>query len=170
MKHLYLQPPIISTQIIPYFGLLFTCFEMCKQVCLYRNGYIVSPLSYKLAPGVDQSLGPYELEELKRRLKNRNIGSGGSSVGNRWWKVTQEEVLWRDTDCWALWTGKISYLLDWNTSEACVYNIYILCFRFHVLISVQNLQFYLFHNIILSDSIICLWNVYSFIMSFQKYF
>ncbi|XP_071313999.1 solute carrier family 25 member 43 [Trachinotus anak] len=73
-----------TIKIVPCFGLLYTCFEMCKQVCLYRNGYIVSPLSYKLAPGVDQSLGPYELEEVKRYLKNRNFGSGGSSFGNRW--------------------------------------------------------------------------------------
>ncbi|KAG7225788.1 hypothetical protein INR49_014439 [Caranx melampygus] len=70
--------------IVPCFGLFFTCFEMCKQVCLYRNGYIISPLSYKLAPGVDQSLGPYELEEVKRYLRNRNFGSGESSFGNRW--------------------------------------------------------------------------------------
>lgn len=68
-----------SLQIVPYFGLLFTCFEMCKQLCLYRNGYIVSPLSYKLTPGVDQSLRPYELEEVKRYLKNRNFGTGESS-------------------------------------------------------------------------------------------
>lgn len=73
-----------SLQIVPYFGLLFTCFEMCKQLCLYRNGYIVSPLSYQLTPGVDQSLRPYELEEVKRYLKNRNFGTGESSFGNRW--------------------------------------------------------------------------------------
>ncbi|XP_075902668.1 solute carrier family 25 member 43 [Nelusetta ayraudi] len=73
-----------SIKIVPYFGLLFTCFEMCKQLCLYRNGYIVSPLSYKLTPGVDQSLGPYELQEVKRYLKNRNFASGESSLGNRW--------------------------------------------------------------------------------------
>lgn len=73
-----------SLQIVPYFGLLFTCFEMCKQLCLYRNGYIVSPLSYKLTPGVDQSLRPYELEEVKRYLKNRNFGTGEASFGNRW--------------------------------------------------------------------------------------
>uniref|UniRef100_A0A3Q3W2A7 Solute carrier family 25 member 43 n=1 Tax=Mola mola TaxID=94237 RepID=A0A3Q3W2A7_MOLML len=73
-----------TIKIVPYFGLLFTCFEMCKQVCLYRNGYIVSPLSYKPAPGVDQSLRPYELEEVKRYLRNRNFGSGESSFGNRW--------------------------------------------------------------------------------------
>ncbi|XP_058506562.1 solute carrier family 25 member 43 [Solea solea] len=71
-------------KIIPCFGLLYTCFEMCKQVCLYRNGYIVSPLSSQLAPGVDQSLGPHELQEVKRYLKNRNFGSGESSIGNRW--------------------------------------------------------------------------------------
>lgn len=80
----FLFPTFVSRQIIPYFGLLFTCFEMCKQVCLYRNGYIVSPLSYKLAPGVDQSLGPYELQEVKRYLKNRNFGTRESSLGNRW--------------------------------------------------------------------------------------
>lgn len=73
-----------TIKIVPYFGLLFTCCEMCKQVCLYRNGYIVSPLSYKPTPGVDQSLGPYELEEVKRYLKNRNFGSEESSFGNRW--------------------------------------------------------------------------------------
>lgn len=73
----------LPSQIVPYFGLLFTCFEMCKQVCLYRNGYIVSPLSYKLKPGVDQSLGPYELQEVKRYLKNRRFQN--SSMGNRWW-------------------------------------------------------------------------------------
>ncbi|KAG7517707.1 solute carrier family 25 member 43 [Solea senegalensis] len=71
-------------KIVPCFGLLYTCFEMCKQVCLYRNGYIVSPLSSQLAPGVDQSLGPHELQEVKRYLKNRNFGSGESSIGNRW--------------------------------------------------------------------------------------
>ncbi|XP_014055143.1 solute carrier family 25 member 43 isoform X1 [Salmo salar] len=68
-------------KIVPYFGLLFSCFEMCKQVCLYRNGYIVSPLSYKLAPGVDQSMGPTEVEEVKRYLKNRKFQS---QQGSRW--------------------------------------------------------------------------------------
>lgn len=71
------------SQIVPYFGLLYTCFEMCKQVCLYRNGYIVSPLSYTLAPGVDQSLGPHELEEVRRYLRNRNFRSQ-ESYKNRW--------------------------------------------------------------------------------------
>ncbi|XP_076005191.1 solute carrier family 25 member 43 isoform X1 [Genypterus blacodes] len=73
-----------TVKIVPYFGLLFTCIELCKQVCLYRNGYIVSPLSYKLAPGVDQSLRPSELREVKRYLRNRNFRSGESSFGNRW--------------------------------------------------------------------------------------
>lgn len=73
-----------TVKIVPYFGLLFTCFEMCKQVCLYRNGFIISPLSYQLAPGVDQSLGPHELQEVKRYWKNRSFGSEGSSLGNRW--------------------------------------------------------------------------------------
>ncbi|KAK0140122.1 Solute carrier family 25 member 43 [Merluccius polli] len=72
-----------TVKIVPYFGLLYTCFEMCKQVCLYRNGYIISPLSYTLTPGVDQSLGPYELEEVKRYLKNRNFRSQ-DSFNNRW--------------------------------------------------------------------------------------
>lgn len=72
-------------KIVPYFGLLFSCFEMCKQVCLYRNGYIISPLSYKLKPGVDQSLGPYELQEFKRYLRNRKSQKAqSSSIGNRW--------------------------------------------------------------------------------------
>ncbi|KTF94450.1 hypothetical protein cypCar_00024911 [Cyprinus carpio] len=72
-------------KIVPYFGLLFSCFEMCKQVCLYRNGYIMSPLSYKPKPGVDQSLGPYELQEFKRYLKNRKSHKAqSSSIGNRW--------------------------------------------------------------------------------------
>ncbi|CAB1454012.1 unnamed protein product [Pleuronectes platessa] len=66
-------------KIVPCFGLLYTCIELCKQVCLYRNGYIISPLSYQLAPGVDQSLGPSELQELKRYLRNRNFDSGESS-------------------------------------------------------------------------------------------
>uniref|UniRef100_A0AAY4E7S8 Solute carrier family 25 member 43 n=1 Tax=Denticeps clupeoides TaxID=299321 RepID=A0AAY4E7S8_9TELE len=71
-------------KIVPYFGLLFTCCEACKLLCLYRNGYIVSPLSYKLTPGVDQSLGPLELQELKRYQKNRKLQSHNSSMGNRW--------------------------------------------------------------------------------------
>ncbi|KAJ8351224.1 hypothetical protein SKAU_G00227000 [Synaphobranchus kaupii] len=71
-------------KIVPYFGLLFSCFEMCKQICLYRNGYIVSPLSYQLTPGVDQSLGPSELEEVKRYLRNRNFCSKQSTIDNRW--------------------------------------------------------------------------------------
>ncbi|XP_017330518.1 solute carrier family 25 member 43 isoform X2 [Ictalurus punctatus] len=71
-------------KIIPYYGLLFSCFEMCKQFCLYQNGYTVSPLSYKLKPGVDQSLGPHELQEFKRYLRNRQIQAQSSSMGNRW--------------------------------------------------------------------------------------
>ncbi|XP_077589748.1 solute carrier family 25 member 43 isoform X2 [Stigmatopora nigra] len=68
-------------QIVPYFGLLFACFELCKQLCLYRNGYIVSPLSYTPAPGVDQSLGPAELQEVNRYLRNRSFRA---DIGNRW--------------------------------------------------------------------------------------
>ncbi|XP_077434759.1 solute carrier family 25 member 43 isoform X1 [Vanacampus margaritifer] len=74
-----------TIKIVPYFGLLFACFELCKQVCLYRNGYIVSPLSYTPAPGVDQSLRPAELQEVKRYLRNRSFGEAGQpSMGNRW--------------------------------------------------------------------------------------
>uniref|UniRef100_A0A6J0V9H2 Solute carrier family 25 member 43 isoform X1 n=1 Tax=Pogona vitticeps TaxID=103695 RepID=A0A6J0V9H2_9SAUR len=58
-------------RIVPYFGVMFSTFEFCKRVCLYRNGYIDSPLSYKLTPGVDQSLHPQELQEFKLfRRKN----------------------------------------------------------------------------------------------------
>nr|XP_061792596.1 solute carrier family 25 member 43-like [Nerophis lumbriciformis] len=70
-----------TIKIVPYFGLLFVCFELCKQLCLYRNGYIVSPLSYAPAPGVDQSLGPAELREVERYLRNRSFRS---DMGNRW--------------------------------------------------------------------------------------
>ncbi|XP_054648455.1 solute carrier family 25 member 43 [Dunckerocampus dactyliophorus] len=74
-----------TIKIVPYFGLLFTCFETCKRVCLYRNGYTVSPLSYQPAPGVDQSLGPAELREVKRYLRNRKFGAAGQTTfGNRW--------------------------------------------------------------------------------------
>ncbi|XP_061690548.1 solute carrier family 25 member 43 isoform X1 [Syngnathoides biaculeatus] len=74
-----------TIKIVPYFGLLFACFELCKQVCLYHNGYIVSPLSYAPAPGVDQSLRPAELQEVKRYMKNRSFGAAGqSTIGNRW--------------------------------------------------------------------------------------
>ncbi|XP_061756243.1 solute carrier family 25 member 43 [Nerophis ophidion] len=65
-----------TIKILPYFGLLFACFELCKQACLYHNGYIVSPLSYQPAPGVDQSLGPAELREAKRYLRNYGAGAG----------------------------------------------------------------------------------------------
>lgn len=51
---------------VPYFGVMFGTFEFCKRVCLYQNGYTVSPLSYNLTPGVDQSLKPQELRELKK--------------------------------------------------------------------------------------------------------
>ncbi|XP_077465909.1 solute carrier family 25 member 43 [Stigmatopora argus] len=70
-----------TIKIVPYFGLLFACFELCKQLCLYRNGYIVSPLSYTPAPGVDQSLGPAELQEVNCYLRNRSFRA---DIGNRW--------------------------------------------------------------------------------------
>ncbi|NXH15065.1 S2543 protein, partial [Bucco capensis] len=62
-----LTPSLLK--IVPYFGVMFTTFEFCKRVCLYRNGYIESPLNYKLTPGVDQSLQPQELRELKLRRR-----------------------------------------------------------------------------------------------------
>ncbi|XP_076877260.1 solute carrier family 25 member 43 [Brachyhypopomus gauderio] len=73
-----------TVKIVPYYGLLFSCFEMCKQICLYQNGYIVSPLSYKPKPGVDQSLGPHELQEFKRYLENRKLQTQSSAMRNRW--------------------------------------------------------------------------------------
>ncbi|XP_066106086.1 solute carrier family 25 member 43 isoform X2 [Saccopteryx bilineata] len=62
-------------QIVPYFGVMFGTFEFCKRICLYQNGYIVSPLSYKLTPGVDQSLKPQELRELKKFFKAGKLNS-----------------------------------------------------------------------------------------------
>ncbi|KAM9180548.1 solute carrier family 25 member 43 isoform 2-T2 [Dugong dugon] len=62
-------------QIVPYFGVMFSTFEFCKRICLYQNGYIVSPLSYKLTPGVDQSLQPQELRELKKFFKTGTLKS-----------------------------------------------------------------------------------------------
>ncbi|KAL8180875.1 UNVERIFIED_CONTAM: hypothetical protein K2H54_038314 [Gekko kuhli] len=59
-------------RVVPYFGVMFSTFEFCKRVCLYQNGYIDSPLSYKLTPGVDQSLQPRELQELKL-LGRKNV-------------------------------------------------------------------------------------------------
>ncbi|XP_039218301.1 solute carrier family 25 member 43 isoform X2 [Crotalus tigris] len=52
-------------RIVPYFGIMFSTFEFCKRVCLYRNGYTDSPLRYALTPGVDQSLQPQELQDIK---------------------------------------------------------------------------------------------------------
>ncbi|XP_056665849.1 solute carrier family 25 member 43 isoform X2 [Monodelphis domestica] len=62
-------------QIVPYFGVMFSTFEFCKRICLYQNGYTVSPLSYKLTPGVDQSLQPQELREFQKLLKNGKLGA-----------------------------------------------------------------------------------------------
>nr|XP_031527255.1 solute carrier family 25 member 43 isoform X2 [Vicugna pacos] len=62
-------------QIVPYFGVMFSTFEFCKRICLYQNGYIMSPLSYKLTPGVDQSLKPQELRELKKFFKTGQLKS-----------------------------------------------------------------------------------------------
>ncbi|XP_036161525.1 solute carrier family 25 member 43 isoform X3 [Myotis myotis] len=62
-------------KVVPYFGVMFGTFEFCKRICLYHNGYIVSPLSYKLTPGVDQSLKPQELRELKKFFKTGKLNS-----------------------------------------------------------------------------------------------
>uniref|UniRef100_H9GJB4 Solute carrier family 25 member 43 n=1 Tax=Anolis carolinensis TaxID=28377 RepID=H9GJB4_ANOCA len=59
-------------RIVPYFGVMFSTFEFCRRMCLYWNGYIDSPLSNKLTPGVDQSLKPKELREFKL-LGRRNF-------------------------------------------------------------------------------------------------
>lgn len=145
-------------QIVPYFGLLFTCFEMCKQLCLYRNGYIVSPLSYKLTPGVDQSLGPYELQEVKRYLKNRNFASGESSLGNRWWMLIQKHG--REVKYWLLLLllnlkNKFFARLEIpqrHLSVLMVCNIYLRLqvFRFDVFLEAKKtLQSNCFHNVAL---------------------
>lgn len=65
---------------------MFSTFEFCKRVCLYRNGYIESPLSYKLIPGVDQSLQPQELQELKF-LRRGNFEPPKPTLENWHWKV-----------------------------------------------------------------------------------
>ena len=65
----------LSLQIVPYFGVMFGTFEFCKRICLYQNGYIMSPLSYKLTPGVDQSLKPQELRELNKFFKTGQLKS-----------------------------------------------------------------------------------------------
>ncbi|KAM6151287.1 solute carrier family 25 member 43 [Rhynchocyon petersi] len=62
-------------KIVPYFGVMFTTFEFCKRICLYKNGYILSPLSYKLTPGVDQNLQPHELRESKKFFKTGKLKS-----------------------------------------------------------------------------------------------
>lgn len=72
-------------KIVPYYGLMFSTFEFCKRACLYRNGYIVSPLSYRLSPGVDQSLRADELQELKGLIGGKSFETGRPSIGNKWW-------------------------------------------------------------------------------------
>lgn len=37
-----------------YFGVMIITFEFWRRMCLYQNGYIVSPPSYKPTPSVDQ--------------------------------------------------------------------------------------------------------------------
>ncbi|XP_069468813.1 solute carrier family 25 member 43 [Ambystoma mexicanum] len=69
-------------KIVPYFGLMFSTFEFCKRICLYRNGYIVSPLNYQPAPGVDQSLQPQELRELRRFVRTENVEARKSTLNN----------------------------------------------------------------------------------------
>ncbi|XP_018425544.1 PREDICTED: solute carrier family 25 member 43 [Nanorana parkeri] len=67
-------------KIFPYYGLMFSTFECCKRYFLYRNGYLVSPLSNQLMPGVDQSLGPWELQELRKFLRQKNIENRNPSL------------------------------------------------------------------------------------------
>ncbi|XP_038630960.1 solute carrier family 25 member 43 [Scyliorhinus canicula] len=72
-------------KIIPYYGLMFSTLEFCKRVCLYNNGYIVSPLSYRPRPGVDQSLGTEELQELRRLIREKSFETNQSALGTKWW-------------------------------------------------------------------------------------
>ncbi|XP_067853360.1 solute carrier family 25 member 43 [Heptranchias perlo] len=72
-------------KIVPYYGLMFSTFEFCKRACLYKNGYIVSPLSYQLIPGVDQSLRAEELQELRRLIREKSFETNQSTLGNKWW-------------------------------------------------------------------------------------
>ncbi|XP_075040402.1 solute carrier family 25 member 43 [Mixophyes fleayi] len=67
-------------KVFPYFGLMFSTFECCKRFFLYQNGYIVSPLSYQLTPGVDQSLAPQELQELRKFLRHKNFSNKSPSL------------------------------------------------------------------------------------------
>ncbi|XP_048192683.1 solute carrier family 25 member 43 [Perognathus longimembris pacificus] len=62
-------------KVVPYFGVMFSTFEFFKRIFLYQNGYIMSPLSYKLTPGVDQSLKPQELREIKKFFKTGKLKS-----------------------------------------------------------------------------------------------
>ncbi|XP_040179766.1 solute carrier family 25 member 43 [Rana temporaria] len=67
-------------KIFPCYGLMFSTFECCKRYFLYQNGYLVSPLSNQLMPGVDQSLGPWELQELRKFLWQKNIENRKTSL------------------------------------------------------------------------------------------
>ncbi|XP_073417070.1 solute carrier family 25 member 43 [Dendrobates tinctorius] len=67
-------------KVVPYFGLMFATFECTKRFFLYKNGYTVSPLSNQLMPGVDQSLGPQELEELRKFLRHKNLKNRNPSL------------------------------------------------------------------------------------------
>ncbi|CAH2315023.1 solute carrier family 25 member 43 [Pelobates cultripes] len=62
-------------KVVPYFGLMFCTFESCKRFYLYQNGYIVSPLSYQLTPGVDQSLRPQELQEQRKFIRTKSYSN-----------------------------------------------------------------------------------------------
>ncbi|XP_062917524.1 solute carrier family 25 member 43 [Mobula hypostoma] len=72
-------------KIVPYYGLMFSTFEFCKRACLYKNGYIVSPLTYQPSPGVDQSMRAEELQELKRLIRGKSFETDRSRLGNKWW-------------------------------------------------------------------------------------
>lgn len=50
-------------KVVPYSGLRFLVLEQCFRVCLYMNGYTVSPFTSIPKPGVDQSLSPSELKK-----------------------------------------------------------------------------------------------------------
>ncbi|OCT67581.1 solute carrier family 25 member 43 [Xenopus laevis] len=67
-------------KVVPYFGLMFSTYECCKRFCLYQNGYIISPLGYQLTPGVDQSLRPQELQELRKFLRAKDFAARKPSL------------------------------------------------------------------------------------------
>lgn len=50
-------------KIVPYSGVTFAVFEVCKRIALWYNGYSQSPIHEIPKPGVDQTLNPSELKQ-----------------------------------------------------------------------------------------------------------